>query len=477
MPEPLLFDVSQGNDENYTEDVDITLKDLLPEHYIRKEKPDIPTPGEPTAVRHFIKLSNLNYHVDKDFYPLGSCTMKYNPKVNEDIASLPGFAKLHPYQPEDSIQGALQIIGETQDVLGKLTGFPAVSLQPVAGAHSELVGILILRAFLEKRGNPRKYILVPDSAHGTNPSSSMLAGFKVLKIPTNDNGIMDVKSLVEVIDENTAGLMVTNPNTLGLYEKNLKQICEIVHSKGGLVYMDGANLNPLLGLFKPASLGVDMVHFNLHKTFATPHGGGGPGGGGLGVKEELRAFLPTPVVSSKDGRWFLNFDLDDSIGQVHSFYGNFGVIVKAYSYIKRLGLNGLKEVSKAAIINANYIRILLKDIYKLPYDNICMHEVVFSGDNQKERGVRTLDIAKAILDRGFHAPTIYFPLIVSEALMIEPTETESKETLDRFVEVMKEIDILSRDNPEILLASPEKTPVSRLDQARAARDLKVKYEH
>lgn len=474
MREPLLFEMDQAEPENYTPAPEKNA-DFIPQKYRRKNPPFLPSPGEQAVVRHFVNLSTLNYHVDKNLYPLGSCTMKYNPKVNEDMASLPQFSNLHPMVPEKFAQGALRVIGETQDFLAELTGFDSVTLQPVAGAQSELTGMFIVRAHFDNKGEKKTKILVPDTAHGTNPATAALAGYEVVTVKSSGEGILFPQDVAEKFDEDTAALMVTNPNTLGLYEKNLKEICRIVHEKGGLVYMDGANLNALLGIVKPAKLGVDILHFNLHKTFSSPHGGGGPGGGGIAVTEELKKHLPVPQIERQEDLWRLNCSAENSIGQVHTFYGNFGVVLRAYCYLMRMGIDGLKEVSKGAIINANYLREALKENYKLPYDKTCMHEAVFSGEEQKKRGVKTLDIAKALLDRGFHAPTIYFPLIVSEAIMIEPTETESKKTLDSFIEAMKDIDKMTRENPEAVLRCPLNTPVQRLDEIKAAKELKVRY--
>ncbi|MBN1150664.1 aminomethyl-transferring glycine dehydrogenase subunit GcvPB [candidate division WOR-3 bacterium] len=475
MREPLLFEIGQSKPENYTS-VPSDTKTQIPKKYLRKTPPNIPSTGESSVVRHFVNLSTMNYHVDKNLYPLGSCTMKYNPKINEDAAANPRFASIHPLVPDQYVQGSLEVVGDAQKFLAELTGFDSVTLQPVAGAQSELTGIFIVRAYFSKMGKQRKKILVPDTAHGTNPATAALAGYQVVTVKSSNDGILTPKDILEQFDEETAALMVTNPNTLGLYEKNLREICSVVHDKGGIVYMDGANLNALLGRVKPAELGVDIIHFNLHKTFSSPHGGGGPGGGGIGVVKALSPFLPTPRVLMKNGKWVLENESEDSIGPVHFFYGNFGVILKAYCYLLRMGIDGLKDVSEKAIINANYVRVCLRDNYKLPYDKTCMHEAVFSGDFQKKHGVKTLDIAKAILDRGFHAPTIYFPLIVSEALMIEPTETESKKTLDSFIEVMKEIDSTSRENPDEILQCPVKTPVKRLDETMAAKELNVRYK-
>ncbi|KQC13047.1 MAG: glycine dehydrogenase [Desulfuromonas sp. SDB] len=475
MPEKLIFELPDGEENSYFCKVDGNPQDYISPQFIRNTPPLIPNVGESGVVRHFINLSTLNYHVDKNLYPLGSCTMKYNPKVNETIASDPSFTQLHPDQPTSSAQGAMRIMGELQQMLGELTGFTAVSLQPVAGAHSELTGILMFRKYHQNQGIPRSKILVPDSAHGTNPASGALAGYTIVKVKSNDQGTIDPEAVEKLMDEDSAGIMITNPNTLGLYEPKLPEICRIIHHQGGLVYMDGANLNALLGMVKPGELGVDILHFNLHKTFSTPHGGGGPGGGGVAVTEQLKSYLPVPVIYRDDFEWKFNYELKNSIGPVHSYFGNFQVMLKAYCYILRLGLNGLKRVAEQAIINANYIRTQLEGIYHLPYSRVCMHEVVFSGDIQKKRGVKTLDLAKSLLDQGYHAPTIYFPLIVSEALMIEPTETESTESLDGFIQAMKKLDELSQHNPEILTASPHKTPVGRLDEVKAARELKVRF--
>ena len=475
MPEKLIFELPDGEKNSYFNKVEGNLQDYISPQFIRNNPPHIPDVGESEVVRHFINLSTLNYHVDKNLYPLGSCTMKYNPKVNESIAGDSSFTRLHPDQPPSTAQGAMRIMGELQQLLGELTGFPAVSLQPVAGAHSELTGILMFRKYHQNQGNPRSKILVPDSAHGTNPASGALAGYNIVKVKSNEQGTIDPETIEKLMDEDTAGIMITNPNTLGLYEPKLPEICKIIHQQGGLVYMDGANLNALLGIVKPGELGVDILHFNLHKTFSTPHGGGGPGGGGVAVTEALKSYLPLPLIYRDNFEWKFDYKLENSIGPVHSYFGNYQVMVKAYCYILRLGLNGLRRVAEQAIINANYIRTQLEGIYHLPYPQICMHEVVFSGDIQKKRGVKTLDLAKSLLDQGYHAPTIYFPLIVSEALMIEPTETETAESLDGFIQAMKKLDELSQQQPEILTASPHRTPVGRLDEVKAARELKVRF--
>lgn len=439
--------------------------------YLRKEKAGLPEVSEPDCMRHYIGLSNLNHHVDKGFYPLGSCTMKYNPKINEDVARLPGFTGLHPFQGDKSSQGALALMWELQEYLKEISGLSGMTLQPAAGAHGELTGLLMIRAWHEHRDNPRKYVLIPDSAHGTNPASVVLAGYKVRKLPSDQRGLIDYAALKEALDENTAALMITNPNTLGLFEVDIEEITRIVHEAGALMYMDGANLNALLGWSKPGDAGFDVVHFNLHKTFSTPHGGGGPGAGPVGVSESLIPFLPSPRIVREDGCFRFKKDYPLSIGRMHSFYGNFGVLIKAFAYIRMLGADGLAEVSKMAIINANYLRNLLVEDFELPYGNVpCMHEFVLEGpDGKNTEGVRTADIAKRLLDYGFHAPTVYFPLIVPEALMIEPTETEDMATLDRFAETMKGILAEASENPELVKNAPHNTPVKRMDELSAAR--------
>ncbi|MCX7994687.1 MAG: aminomethyl-transferring glycine dehydrogenase subunit GcvPB [candidate division WOR-3 bacterium] len=448
----------------------------LPSKYRRKTPAELPELSEPEVVRHFINLSILNHHVDKGFYPLGSCTMKYNPKINEETARYPGFTQLHPLQPERTVQGALQLMYELGEYLKKIVNLDAITLQPAAGAQGEFTAISMFKAYFNKKGERRKYILIPDSAHGTNPASVNFSGFKPLTINSDDQGLVDIKKLAQVMNEEVAGLMLTNPNTLGLFEKNIKTISEIVHSKGGLLYLDGANLNALLGLARPGDMGFDAVHFNLHKTFSTPHGGGGPGSGPVAVRKILEPFLPVPVLRKENGKFYFDYERPDSIGKVHSFYGNFLIFVRAYTYIRIIGEEGLQSVSRAAILNANYIIQSLKDYYHLPYPEFCMHEGVLSGKNLKEYGVRTLDVAKRLLDYGFHAPTIYFPLIVSEALMIEPTDTESLQTIEEFIETMIKIAKEAKENPEILKSAPHKTPVRRLDEVKAAKELKLRWQ-
>ncbi|MCD6162265.1 MAG: aminomethyl-transferring glycine dehydrogenase subunit GcvPB [candidate division Zixibacteria bacterium] len=451
---------------------------ILPLSILREEAPNLPELSEPEVVRHFTALSIKNHHIDKGMYPLGSCTMKYNPRVNELTANLPGFTSAHPLCPVDNVQGELELLYELKNLLAAISGMDSVTLQPAAGAHGEFTALLMMRAYHEKNKDSRKNIIIPDSAHGTNPASVMLAGFNVIKAPSNDKGLVDVDKLAAVCDRDTAGFMLTNPNTLGLFETEIEKIAAVVHDCGGLLYMDGANLNALLGLVRPGDMDFDIVHFNMHKTFSAPHGGGGPGGGALGIKSRLEPFMPAPVISRKtDKKGGLSYYLDnnrpDTIGRVHGFYGNTAVAIRAYTYIRKLGAEGLRQTAEAAIINANYLRENLKDDYILPFNTESMHEFVLSGDKQLKHGVKTYDIAKRILDFGMHAPTVYFPLIVHEAMMIEPTETESRQSLDYFIEVMKRIAKEARENPEIVKSAPSTTPVGRLNEALAARNLDV----
>ncbi len=448
----------------------------LPKEWRRGELP-LPQVAEPEVLRHFINLSTLNHHVDKGFYPLGSCTMKYNPKVNEVLASLPGFAGVHPHQPPETIQGALALIWNLERYLGEISGFPHFTLQPNAGAHGELTAMFMTRAYHTANGNPRKVVLSPDSSHGTNPASIVMAGYKPASVASNSRGRIDLKALKETLNEDVAAIMITNPNTVGLFEDNIREIAAMVHDVGALMYMDGANLNALMGLARPADMGFDMTHINLHKTFSTPHGGGGPGAGPVGVVEKLKPFLPIPrVVRKDDGRFDWQDDCPQSIGKVGGFAGPFGVLVRAAAYIRALGPDGLKRASEMAILNANYIRRKLEDKYKLDYKDHPMHEVVFSADWQGAHGIKAVDIAKRLLDFDMHAPTINFPLIIHEALMIEPTETETVERLDRFIEIMRQIDDEARENPEVLREAPHYTHVTRLNEAQAARNLDIVYQ-
>lgn len=471
----LIFEISRSGRRGYSLPECDVPKVSLAEPYLRKSILELPEVSEPQIIRHFVNLSALNHHVDKNFYPLGSCTMKYNPKINEEGAHSEGFTDIHPLQPEQTVQGALQLMYELGEYLKIIVNLDAITLQPAAGAQGELTAINMFKAYFNKRGEDRKYILVPDSAHGTNPASVNFSGFTPLTLPSNIEGLVDITKLHELMTDDVAGIMLTNPNTLGLFEKNVKEITEIVHQKGGLIYLDGANLNALLGIVRAGDLGFDAIHFNLHKTFSTPHGGGGPGSGPVAVRKLLAPHLPVPAVSRKNNTCYLDYDIPDSIGKVQTFFGNFLIMVRAYIFLRIIGEQGLKEISKSAILNANYIIQSLKDDYYLPYPGFCMHEGVLSGKNLKDLEVKTLDVAKRLLDFGFHAPTIYFPLIVSEALMIEPTESESKETLDRFIEIMKQINKEAKENPKSLKSAPTRTPVRRLDEVKAIKELKIKW--
>ncbi len=472
----LLPDISQhGKIGCSLPHLDVSPSELPPEELLRKDL-DLPEVSEVELVRYFTALSKLNYGVDTGFYPLGSCTMKYNPKWHEEISKLPGFASIHPYQPEESVQGALQLMLELQEYLAEITGMSATSLAPVAGAHGEFTGLLMVKAYHQDRGDKaRKKILLTDSSHGTNPASAAMCGFEISTVPSDDEGNVNLESLESMMNEEVAALTLTMPTTLGLFDPQMVEISRLVHERGGLLGGDGANLNAFLGRVKFGELGYDYVQLNLHKTFSTPHGGGGPGSGPVCVQKNLADYLPLPLVTEDSGKYIF-LSPPKSIGRIANFYGNFGVMVKAYAYIRSLGAEGLKEVSDNAVLNANYIKEKLKEYYYLPYDRTCMHEVVFSGRWQKAKGVATLDIAKRLLDYGFHPPTVYFPLIVDEALMIEPTETESKETLDAFIDAMKEIAKEANENPEILHTAPHNTPVRRLDEVRAARQAELRWK-
>jgi glycine dehydrogenase subunit 2 len=473
LNEPLIFERSVPGRKGYSLprlDVErAKVEKIWPQKLIRQDLEGLPEISEVEIVRHFTRLSQWNYGVDSGFYPLGSCTMKYNPKVNEDLARLPGFASAHPYQPEETAQGALQLMYDLERFLCEVSGMERATLQPSAGAQGELTGMLMIRAYLSGRGNPRRKVLIPDTAHGTNPASSSLCGYQVIQVKCNEKGVLSSQAVEEKMDEDVAALMVTNPNTLGLFEENICQISEIVHRQGGQVYCDGANLNALLGLTRLGDMGVDVLHFNLHKTFSTPHGGGGPGAGPVGVKEHLVDYLPVPLITRKGERFQFDYDRPKSIGKVRSFFGNFAVLVRAYAYILSMGAEGLKKASLVAILNANYIQAKLKNHYHLPYDLPCMHECVFSDRLQNKYGVTALDIAKRLMDYGFHPPTIYFPLVVHGALMIEPTESEAKETLDQFIEVMVRIAKEAETEPGLLRDAPHKTKVFRVDEVLANR--------
>jgi len=435
------------------------------------EEVDLPEVAEVDLIRHYTQLSKRNFGVDVGFYPLGSCTMKYNPKVNEDAAKLPGYTALHPYAPVQFSQGSLQLMYELRQYLSEIFGMADFALQPAAGAHGELTGIMVIKKFFEKKGEKRTQILIPDAAHGTNPASGALCGYQVITVRSNTEGGVDIDHLRELMTESVAGLMLTNPNTLGLFERNIEQVAKIVHDKGGFLYCDGANANAFMGITKPGNLGIDVIQLNLHKTFSTPHGCGGPGSGPVGVGKELVPYLPVPRVVKREKGYDWDYNSPDSIGRVRAFYGNFNVMVKAYAHIRSLGPDGLQRASEVAVLNANYVKERLKPYYDIAYDRICMHECVFSGKRQvKESGVHTSDIAKRLLDYGYHPPTIYFPLIVPEAIMIEPNETESKETLDAFCETMIKIAKEARENPDLVKSAPLTTPVRRLDDVKAARE-------
>ncbi|NQV29977.1 MAG: aminomethyl-transferring glycine dehydrogenase subunit GcvPB [Candidatus Marinimicrobia bacterium] len=449
------------------------LTDLIPEKYLRAENPRLPEVSEPELVRHYVGLSSQNHHVDKDFYPLGSCTMKYNPKINDWTASI--LAEVHPYQPQSLSQGILGIYHDLEQQLCAITGMAGFTLQPAAGSQGELVGVLLMRKYHEVQGNDKDVILIPDAAHGTNPASVAMAGYKVIEVKSNSKGLVDLEDFESKINDRVAGFMLTNPNTLGLFEENISKISALIHGVDGLMYMDGANMNALLGIVRPADLGFDITHLNLHKTFSTPHGGGGPGAGPIGVTEKLMNYLPRPRVEIKEGKYYLEHDHKQSIGRVHGFYGNFGVLIRAWTYIRMLGPEGLRSISEIAISNANYMMHKLKDVFELAYDKTCMHEFVLSAQTQKEKGANALQIAKRLLDFGFHSPTMYFPLIVKEALMIEPTESENKETMDRFIEVMKQIAEEIETNPNLLHTAPHNTPVGRVDETYANRNLNVRW--
>jgi glycine dehydrogenase subunit 2 len=476
----LIFDKSVNGRKGVMPPVsDVQTTIHIKKEFLRETTANLPQLSELDVVRHFTELSRRNFGVDTNFYPLGSCTMKYNPKVAERIASYPGFAHLHPLMPQLRMggtltQGALEVLYDMDKLLCEITGMAGFTMQPMAGAHGELTGIMIMAAYHRDKGNKKTTVLIPDSAHGTNPASAAIAGHKVVSVPSDSEGMMDVNELKKMVNSETAGLMLTCPNTLGIFEKNIKQICEIIHSVDGLCYYDGANLNAIVGKARPGDFGFDIVHLNLHKTFATPHGGGGPGAGPVGVVEKLLDYLPVSlVVKRSDGTFALEYDRPKSIGYIAPFYGNFAIILRAYVYILMLGKEGLKRVAENAVLNANYIKEKLKAYYDLPYPAVCKHECVFSASRQMENGVHAIDIAKGLIDRGFHPPTVYFPSIVKESIMIEPTETESKETLDAFIQTMIEIAEMAKNEPEKLKAAPVTTPVGRLDETAAAKNVDI----
>lgn len=470
----LLFEMSRSGRQGYSlPPCDVPgkpLEQILPKVLQRSEPLDLPELTEMEIIRHYTELSTRNFGVDTGFYPLGSCTMKYNPKVNEEAAVLPGFAFMHPCQAEETAQGALKLLYNMEQCLKELTAMDRFTLQPAAGAHGELTGLMIIQAYHRHRGDhKRTKVLIPLSAHGTNPATVSMAGYDVVQIPCDERGLVDLEALKAAVDDTTSALMLTNPSTLGFFEEEIIAMAQAVHEAGGLLYYDGANMNAIMGYTRPGDMGFDVVHLNIHKTLATPHGGGGPGGGPVGVKERLVPFLPVPLVDQKGDDYSFNYDLPHSIGKVHSFYGNFGVVIKAYTYMRMMGAEGLKQASSDAVLNANYLMNLLKKTFYLPYDRICKHEFVLSARPEKKKGAGAGDIAKALLDRGFHPPTVYFPLIVEEALMIEPTDTEAKETLDDFARTMEEIARDIDEDAEKVAHGPYNTVVGRLDEVRAAR--------
>ncbi|MGD8536293.1 MAG: aminomethyl-transferring glycine dehydrogenase subunit GcvPB [Candidatus Aminicenantes bacterium] len=476
--EPLIFEISEKGKRAYSlPEIDVPVKeDILRNLPLRSDIKGFPEVSEVEIIRHFTRLSRTNYCVDEGFYPLGSCTMKYNPKINEKVASILEFTGSHPSAPFDLVQGNLEILKTTEELLAEITGMDAFTLQPSAGAQGELLGMMLIRTCLEERGNPRQIVLIPDSAHGTNPSSAHICGYRVQEIKSNEKGTIDADDLAQHMTEEVAALMITNPNTLGVFETDMKKVAEIVHSKGGFIYMDGANLNALIGVCRPGDMDVDVIHLNLHKTFSTPHGGGGPGSGPVGVKRELEPYLPVPVIEKRKDEYFLGFDRPKSIGRVRSFFGNFLVVVKALSYILALGPSGLREVAEVAVLNSNYVRQSLEDDYHLKYTTPTYHECVFSDKFQREFGVQNIDIAKRLIDYGVHPPTMSFPLIVQGALMTEPTETESKRDIDIFIDAMKQIAQEAKENPEVVKSAPHTSYVRRLDETTAARKPVLRWQ-
>ncbi|MGI2326596.1 aminomethyl-transferring glycine dehydrogenase subunit GcvPB [Planococcus sp. YIM B11945] len=478
--QPLIFEITKEGRVGYslpTLDVpELDLNEFLPEGLLRKEAADLPEVSELDIMRHYTALSKRNHGVDSGFYPLGSCTMKYNPKINETVARFPGFANIHPLQDESTVQGAMELLYDLQEHLVEITGMDEVTLQPAAGAHGEWTGLMMIRAYHESRGDMnRTKVIVPDSAHGTNPASATVAGFETITVKSNEHGLVDLEDLKRVVGPDTAALMLTNPNTLGLFEEQILEMAAIIHEVGGKLYYDGANLNAVMSKARPGDMGFDVVHLNLHKTFTGPHGGGGPGSGPVGVKKDLIPYLPKPVlVKTEEGLTF-DYNRPESIGRVKPFYGNFGINVRAYTYIRSMGPDGLKAVTEYAVLNANYMMRRLQPHFDLPYDRHCKHEFVLSGRRQKKLGVRTLDMAKRLLDFGYHPPTIYFPLNVEEGMMIEPTETESKETLDAFIDAMIQIAKEVEENPEIVQDAPHTTVIKRLDETKAARKPILRY--
>ena len=479
LDEPTLFERGSSGRRGYTlPPLDERERggDTLAPELCRDDLEDLPELSEMEVLRHFLRLSQWNFSAATNFYPLGSCTMKYNPVLNERVARLPGFAALHPLTPVAAAQGALALMVELEGMLAEVSGMDAVSLQPAAGAHGELAGMKMIRAYHVSHGAPRKKVLIPQSAHGTNPASSALCGYQVVPVASNEHGMIDPAAVARLVDAETAAIMVTNPNTLGLFEKDIVRVAAAIHEKGGLVYLDGANMNALLGVAKPGHMGADVLQFNLHKTFSTPHGGGGPGAGPVAVKAVLADYLPVPRVVRGERGYELRSDLSKSIGRIRAFYGNFGMLVRAYAYMISLGGDGMRQATRMAILNANYVRKGLEDILDIAYDEPCLHECVFSDSKLERLGVKTLDLAKRLLDYGFYAPTIYFPLIVSGAIMIEPTESENRETLDEFIHAVRTIVGEARENPELVKNAPHRTRVSRLDEVRAARQPRLRWK-
>ncbi|MGD6795873.1 aminomethyl-transferring glycine dehydrogenase subunit GcvPB [Metabacillus indicus] len=479
--QPLIFELTKPGRTGYSlPEMDIpeqSADELIPADYLRTEEAELPEVSELDIMRHYTALSKRNHGVDSGFYPLGSCTMKYNPKINENVARMAGLAHIHPLQDESTVQGALELMYDLQEHLVEITGMDEVTLQPAAGAHGEWTGLMMIRAYHEANGDTgRTKVIVPDSAHGTNPASATVAGFETVTVKSNEHGLVDLEDLKRVVGNDTAALMLTNPNTLGLFEENILDMAKIVHDAGGKLYYDGANLNAVLSKARPGDMGFDVVHLNLHKTFTGPHGGGGPGSGPVGVKADLIPYLPKPVLVKRDDKYAFDYDRPQSIGRVKPFYGNFGINVRAYTYIRTMGPDGLKAVTEYAVLNANYMMRRLSEAYDLPFDRHCKHEFVLSGKRQKKLGVRTLDIAKRLLDFGYHPPTIYFPLNVEECIMIEPTETESKETLDSFIDAMLQIAKEAEENPEMVQEAPHTTVVGRLDETTAARKPILRYQ-
>ncbi|MET1179770.1 aminomethyl-transferring glycine dehydrogenase subunit GcvPB [Peribacillus simplex] len=477
----LIFEISTSGRIGYSlpemDVATISLEEILPADYIREEEAELPEVSELDIMRHYTALSKRNHGVDSGFYPLGSCTMKYNPKINENVARFNGFAHIHPYQDPATVQGALGLLFDLQEHLTEITGMDQVTLQPAAGAHGEWTGLMMIRAFHEANGDTeRTKVIVPDSAHGTNPASATVAGLETITVKSDENGLVDLEDLKRVVGPDTAALMLTNPNTLGLFEENILEMAQLVHDAGGKLYYDGANLNAVLSKARPGDMGFDVVHLNLHKTFTGPHGGGGPGSGPVGVKSDLIPYLPKPLVVKQGEQFVLDYDRPQSIGRVKPYYGNFGINVRAYTYIRSMGPDGLKAVTENAVINANYMMRRLEPFFDLPYNRHCKHEFVLSGRRQKKLGVRTLDIAKRLLDFGYHPPTIYFPLNVEEGMMIEPTETESKETLDAFIDAMIQIAKEAEETPEIVQEAPHTTVIKRLDETLAARKPVLRFQ-